>query len=185
MRSLSSQVSARVKKSEHFLLRKIVGTSKSRIGVFKVTFALLWSIVRGVYFLFRFLNIGFLEIAAIWYLSGLPAARPFSHCRKLGEMHSQSNTEKMGRWHGPQTQQEVVTHECHQAYTKQILENCCEKIQEKREEPQWISLHNLRLNRLRALNELIDAFSTTVGNTEDLSSSNKTSMREKKRTITR
>ena len=41
-------------------------------------------------------------------------------------------------------------------------------------------MHNLTLNRLIALNKVIDAFSTTVSITEDLSSSNKTSMREKR-----
>ena len=44
----------------------------------------------------------------------------------------------MGKWHGPQTQQKVVTYQCSKAHSKQILENCCMKIPETCEEPQWI-----------------------------------------------
>ena len=81
----------------------------------------------GVYLLLPFLDMGFLEIAATLDPNGFPAARPFSHGRKQGTMHRKSSTEKMGRWHGPQTQHEVVTHVRSQAYTKQIHENCCKR----------------------------------------------------------
>ena len=42
-------------------------------------------------------------------------------------------------------------------------------------------MHNTTLNKLVILNKFVDAFSTTVGITEDLSSSNKTSMRVKEK----
>ena len=78
--------------SEHFLLRKFVGTSELRVGVFTVTSAFLWLIVRerprwrgGMCLLLPFLGIGFLEVAAMWDPNWFPAARPFSHGRKLGK----------------------------------------------------------------------------------------------------
>ena len=82
-----------------------------------------------MYLLLPVLNVGFLEVATMWDPKWFPAARPFSHGRKLRNKHRQSNTEKMGKWHAPQTQHEVVTHECSQAYPKQKLENYCKKYQ--------------------------------------------------------
>ena len=61
-----------------------------------------------------------------------------SHAGWTREMKRIQQYRAMGRWHGQQTQQEVVTHECSYAYTKQIHESCCKKIQETREEPQWM-----------------------------------------------
>ena len=59
---------------DHFLLRKFVGTSRPRIGVLTVTFAFLQHIVRGMYLLLAFLNVGFAEncfsTGPIWVSSG-------------------------------------------------------------------------------------------------------------------
>ena len=103
-----------------------------------MTFALLWSIVRGVYFLLPFLNIGFLEIAKLLPCGTQVGYQRRAHLAIAANCAQLKQHRENGRWHWPQTQQEVVTHECSQAYPKQILENCCKKIQETREEPPWI-----------------------------------------------
>ena len=115
--------------SEHFLLREFVGTSKTR--------AFLYLIVRGMYLLLPFPNVGFVHMGPQWCFQ---CCVHLAVAANKGKCTVQTTQRK---WEGGMghKRNRKSSHMRSQAYLKQILENCCKKIPETREAPQWIKVH--------------------------------------------
>ena len=132
-----------------------------------------------------FLNVSFLETVATWDPHGFPAARPFSHGRNLG-ICTVKATQKweggLGHKRNMRSSHMSVPERISNRYSKTVA-----RTYQRDGEPQCIKVlhgqkvHNSTVNKLIVLNKFIDEFSTIVGITEDWSSSNKTSMRVKRR----